>query len=176
MNCQRFEDVVNDIARAQILDVGMRDEALAHARECAHCAVRLEDELAITLRLKHFAGSFQSVGAPARIEAELLKTFEAQRLNVPALPTNSQRHYWLRYGTAAIAALLLIVFALALFRPRQKAITAEGTNSLRAATPTTVHDSNLGPVPVKMPQDAQPQLSVPPKRTLLARHNRPSAK
>src|ERR1700682_6407535 len=99
MNCQRFEDVVNDLAREQLLEVGVRSEVLAHTRECEHCAVRLEDEMAITLRLKNFAVSFQSVGASARVEAELFRNFEAQRFNVPVFPASPQPRYWLRYGT-----------------------------------------------------------------------------
>ncbi len=172
MNCQRFEEVVNDLAREQLLDAGVRSEVLAHSRECEHCAVRLEDEMAITLRLKNFAVSFRSVGASARIEAELFRNFEAQRLKVPAFPTSSQTRYWLKYGPAAIAALLLIVFVLALFRPRPVPITKEETSNRLAETPTTIPEP-ISP-PVNLPH-AYTEPSLRPKRNLLARHNRPSA-
>jgi hypothetical protein len=169
MNCQRFVDSVYDIARDRMLDAAVRAEALAHTRECERCAVRLEDEIAITLKLKNFAGGFQSVGASAWVETQLLKNFKAQGLNIPT----SQTRYWLRYGTAAIAALLLIVFALALFRPRQTAVTSEGAKNLLAVTPATIVGSKSSPV--KLPKSAQPPPSTPPKRTLIARPNRPSA-
>lgn len=172
MNCQRFEEVVTDIAREQLLDVGVRGEVLAHSRQCEHCAVRLEDEIAITLKLKSFAVSFQSLGASARIESELFKNFEAQQLRVPAFAISSRPRYWLRYGTGAIAALLLIVFALALFRPRPVAITKEGTSDSLAVTPTTISDPNPSPV---NSAPVYTESSVRPKRNLLVRRNRPSA-
>src|SRR6266404_5584612 len=158
MNCQRFEEVVTDIAREQLLPVGVRGEVLAHGRQCEPCAAKLEAEIAITLKLKSFAVSFQSVGASARIESELFKSFETQKLNVPAFAVRPQPRYWLRYGTGAIAALLLIVFALALFRPRPVAITNEGTSGSLAATRMTIS------APIQLPVNSTPGPSVRPKR------------
>jgi hypothetical protein len=171
MNCQRFEEVVTDLARERLLDAGVRGEMLAHSRQCEHCAVRLEDEIAITLKLKSFAVSFQSVGASARIESELIRNFEAQKPNVPAFALSRQR-YWLRYGTSAIAALLLIGFALALFRPRPVTNTKEDTSTSLVTTPTTVSG------PITSPVNSSPVYngsSVRPKRNALVRRNRPSA-
>src|ERR1700686_14160 len=99
MNCQRFEDVVNDIAREQILDVSLRSEALAHSSECAHCALRLEDELTLTLRLRNFAGSFESVGAPGRVEMQLFAAFGEQS-PVMSQPARSRSRYWPQYSMA----------------------------------------------------------------------------
>src|ERR1700682_1482803 len=101
MNCQRFEEVASDIAREQILDAGVRSDALAHCHGCEPCAVRLEDELAITDRLRNFAGSFDSIGAPARIEAQVLAAFE-QRTHKEPPAMVSRRRYWI----SAIAALV----------------------------------------------------------------------
>ena len=171
MNCQSFEEVVTDIAREQLLDVGVRGEVLGHTRQCESCAARLEDEIAITLKLKSFAVSSKSVGASARIESELLKDFEAQQIEVPAFAARPQTGYWLRHGIGAIAALLLIVFALALFRLRPVAITNEGTSGSLAATPTTIS----GPIPSLLkstPVSSGP--SVRPKRNVLVRRNQPS--
>ncbi len=171
MNCQKFEEIVNDVAREQILDAVVRNEALDHCRECEHCTVRLADETAITIRLKSFASDFASVGAPAQLEAELLKNFSAHRGNVPTLILRSQPRNWLRYGTAAIAALLLIVFTFALFRTRQVAVNKEATTDRLAVTPTR-------PDPKSSPEDLRAAFAgpaVPPKRILFARRNRPSA-
>ena len=83
MNCQRFEETVSDIARERILDASVRSDALAHCHECEPCALLLEDELAITDRLRHFAVSFDSIGASARVEAQLLAAFEQRTLKEP---------------------------------------------------------------------------------------------
>ena len=125
MNCQRFEETVSDIACEQILDAGVRSDALAHCHECESCAVRLEDELELTHRLRNFAGSFHSMGAPARVETQVLAAFEPRTLKVPLRATVSRQRYWI----SAIAALVLIVFALSIIRLRQLGPPTEKKNA-----------------------------------------------
>src|SRR5260221_13297002 len=108
MNCQRFEEIINDIAREQIIDAGARAAALRHGDECGACAARLADERGLTLRLRELAEAMESTGAPARVEARMLAAldqialsqFPAQRLAAPG-------QYQLRYLFGAIAAVLL---------------------------------------------------------------------
>jgi hypothetical protein len=175
MNCPRFEDVVNDIAREQILDAGVRGEALAHSRECEHCALRLEDESAITLRLRSFAGSFESVGAPARVETQLLAAF-GERPPVAWPPAvMSRQQYWPKYWVAGIAALLLVVFTFVVFRSRQTAPAVGKTNAVsvaQAGSPTTPEASPLVPAISRYDQS---QSSVPRQRDLTVRHDRRGA-
>src|SRR2546421_5148438 len=116
MNCQRFEDVVNDVAREQIIDAGARAEALRHSDGCERCAGRLEDEQAMTLSLRGLAAHTESAGAPARVEARVLAAFDQMSLiQFPALPVSAGR-YRRRYLIGAIAAALLIVFGLGAIR------------------------------------------------------------
>ncbi|HEY5075624.1 MAG TPA: hypothetical protein VII34_13090 [Pyrinomonadaceae bacterium] len=175
MNCQRFEDIVNDVAREQILDVSVRGEALAHSRECEHCALRLEDESAITLRLRSFAGSFESVGAPARVETQLLAAF-GERPPVALHPAvMSRQQYWPKYWVAGIAALLLVVFTFVVFRSRQIAPAVGKTSAVsvaRAGSPTTPEASPLVPATSRYDQS---QPSVPRQRALTVRHDRRGA-
>jgi hypothetical protein len=175
MNCQRFEDLVNDIAREQILDVSVRSEALAHSRACGHCAARLENEFAITDRLRNFASSFESVDAPARVEAQLLAAFGESSPVSSQPPHMSRQLYWPGYWIAAIAAMLLVVFALSVFRLRQLVPAAEKTNAVsvaKAGSPTSPASSPL--VPATGRHD-QTQPSAPRKQTLAVRHNRRNA-
>ena len=171
MNCQRFEDLVNDIAREQILDASVRSEALAHSSECEHCGLRLEDAFAITLRLRNFAGGFESVSAPARVETQLLAAF-GERAPVIWQPQSvSRKAYWI----AAIAAMLLIVFALSIFRAWQLAPAVEKTNAVsvaQAGSPTSPVASP--PVPATSRYE-QPPLSAPRRRTRAAQQNRHNA-
>jgi hypothetical protein len=131
MNCQRFEAVVDDIARAQIIDAAVRAEALRHSDDCRSCAERLADERTITEQLRDFASSTESAGAPAPVEASLLAAFD-QRSEVRDQKTAIRRHLsrfpaplvlgrtnLRRYWVAAIAAGLLLVFGLAAIRWRQ---------------------------------------------------------
>jgi hypothetical protein len=117
MNCQRFEDVVNDIAREQIIEAGVRSEGLKHSEHCERCGERLEDERAVTLHLRSLGENMKSAGPPARVEARLLAEFdEFATMQFPApLPA---RQYRLQYSIGAIAAVLLIVFGFfAIRRP-----------------------------------------------------------
>ena len=41
MNCQRFESVVSELARGQMMAAEQRAEALAHSDACDDCAARL---------------------------------------------------------------------------------------------------------------------------------------
>ena len=119
MNCQSFEDIVNEIAREQIIDAGAREGARRHSDGCQHCAERLEEERAITLNLRGLAESMESAGAPARVEVRLLAAFDELALTqFPALPAAAGR-YRRQYLIGAIAAGLLIVFGLSAIRWRQ---------------------------------------------------------
>ena len=43
MNCQKFESVVSELARGQMMAAELRGEALAHVDGCEDCAVRLRN-------------------------------------------------------------------------------------------------------------------------------------
>ena len=168
MNCQKFEDLGSDIAREQILDVSVRSEALDHSSECGRCAAKLEDEFAITVRLRNFASSFESVGAPAMVRAQLFAAFEERAPVSSPLPSTSPKLYWI----SAIAAVLLIVLALTTFRARQSAPAnpKEAVRVAQAAAPGTL----VAPTPTTA-GDYQMQPSVTGTRTLTARPNRHNA-
>ena len=142
MNCQRFEDVVNDITREQIIDAGLRSEALTHSETCERCGVRLEDERAMTLHLRSLAESVKSAGAPARVEARLLAEFDEfskEQFSAPPLPA---RQYRIQYLIGALAAVLLIVFGLFAIRgpvpgPRATGAPLVATTVARANTGIT---------------------------------------
>ena len=55
MNCQRFESVVSELARGQMMAAEQRSEALAHSDVCDDCSARLGDEQMLTLGLQSLA-------------------------------------------------------------------------------------------------------------------------
>lgn len=168
MNCQDFEAVVNDIARAQMIDVSVRDEALGHSGQCARCAQRLEDELAITLRLSSFAASFESVGAPARVEARLLAAFEERALVKSQPLVGSRARYWI----AAIAAVIVIMFtALSIVRWRQVAPPNQAANQLLVAAAGALTSFPRAAVSVASYGD-ESQPAIQRRRPATTRHNR----
>jgi hypothetical protein len=108
MNCQKFEDLVIDIARDQIMDAELQSEAMQHEGQCVSCEGRLVAERAITIRMRELASLTQAVSAPERLQESLLEAFERQSFVKTPSATTYPRRYWV----AAIAASLLIAFAL----------------------------------------------------------------
>src|ERR1700738_615374 len=173
MNCQKFEGIVSDIAREQILDASLRSDALAHCRGCEACAVRLEDELAITDQLRHFAVSFDSIGASARVEAQLLAAFEQRTLKEPRPAIMSRQRYWI----SAIAALVLIVFGLSIINSRRAVPAEKPAAGLIAKTGPIASPISSSPATGTVTgRNDQNQVSIPVKRTATIRHNRRNAK
>jgi len=112
MNCQRFESVVSELARGQMMAAEQRSEALAHSDECDDCAARLDDEQMLTLGLQSLASEMESLEAPPEVEAKLLEAFRGREVVVPIAQRRSNSRYWL----AAIAAMLLIAISVVVFR------------------------------------------------------------
>ena len=114
MNCQRFETVVSELARGQMMAAGQKTEALAHSDVCDDCAARLGDEQMLTLGLQSLASEMESLEAPREMEGKLLAAFRARDVVVPIVPITkrSSSRYWL----AAIAAMLLIAISIVVFR------------------------------------------------------------
>jgi hypothetical protein len=114
MNCQRFENVVSELARGQMIAAEQRGEALAHIDACENCAARLRDEEMLTRGLKSLAAEMESLTAPATIETKLLEAFRTREVVVPVSIKQSNSRYWL----AAVAAVLLIAMSVVALRWR----------------------------------------------------------
>ena len=117
MNCREFEDIVNDLVRAKMIDAASRAAGTAHVEICGRCASRLADERALSAGLKSLAVSDEGRAAPASVEAALLEAFRAQASNPPArrLPVRSRS--WPRWTLAAAA--ILIALGLIVYRAIQ---------------------------------------------------------
>src|SRR5690349_4876677 len=111
MNCQKFESVVSELARGQMMAAEQRAEALSHSDVCDDCAVRLSDEQMLTLGLQSVAAEMESLEAPRGVEAKLLEAFRARPAVEKSAPIRVNQRYWI----AALAAMLLIVISLVVF-------------------------------------------------------------
>ena len=112
MNCQRFENVVSELARGQMMAAEQRGEALAHSESCERCAARLRDEEMLTRGLQSLATEMETLGAPAAVESKLLEAFRNREVVTPIIRRRSNASYW----AAAIAAMLLIAISVVVFR------------------------------------------------------------
>lgn len=151
MNCQKFETVVNDLARDQIMDAAARQEALAHAALCATCDARFADENVLTTGLRRLAAEDAGRKAPVQIEARLLAAFRGQQAtahaitetSVVAKPARRLNRWWV-----AVAAMALIALAIAALRvqsakvddlPPQNAHQQEKMPDLQSPKPEPQH-------------------------------------
>src|SRR5262245_26603745 len=118
MNCSEFEDIVNDLVRAKMIDAASRGAGMAHVEICGHCASRLADERALSAGLKSLAASDEGKAAPASLEAALVEAFHAQASNRLGRRLPVQSRSWTRWALAAAAAIL-IAFGFIVYRAIQ---------------------------------------------------------
>lgn len=102
MNCQSFETIIDDLAREQLIEATVREEALEHSDVCATCAARLSEEQSLTANLRALAADMNSLSAPESVERFLLAAFNERRLSPLA-----RRRRW-NYLSSAAAAVLLV--------------------------------------------------------------------
>jgi hypothetical protein len=139
MNCQNLQMIITELAREQMLDARVREDALAHIETCGGCAARFDDERSLTAGLQSIARSSASSQAPARVEAALLSAFR-QREAAPFVPANIHAQTvstrWLPWSIAAAAAILIFsVFALPGLLPADsgKRAAVDGTSRVQTA-------------------------------------------
>jgi hypothetical protein len=148
MNCEDFNNIINELAEYKPLAVSTRDAGVSHVALCAGCAAKLANARAISATLLLVAGA-ESETAPARIKADLLTAFAAQQQSRSAtdrvVPIASRRKFG-GLAAAAVAAAAVVVFAVML--PIRKGAPASPPESRVAqksppletptATPTAV--------------------------------------
>ena len=112
MNCQRFESVLSELARGQMMAAEQRSEALAHSDVCDACAGRLRDEAMLTRGLQTFVAEMESMSAPAEVETKLLEAFRARHATGDVVTPIANRRSYSPYWLAAVAAMLLIAIGI----------------------------------------------------------------
>lgn len=166
MNCQRFENVVSELARGQMMAAEQRGEALAHSDACENCATRLRDEEMLTRGLQSLAAEMESLSAPGHVENKLLEAFRARQVVVPISSKRSSSRYWF----AAVAAVLLIVMSVVAFRWRSGNVDAP--RQAIAVTPAPPKQE-IKELPEASPKDVEELVGNLPPRRLNRKQNRP---
>jgi hypothetical protein len=167
MNCQKFEGIVSELARERIMSAGIRQDALAHSGECAHCALRLRNEEMLTGGLQAFASDTKSAQAPARIEQQLLDAFRQRRALRPASVTKSRGRYWL---SAAAAVLLIVASVLAIRWSFEKPSPQSSTPAQAVNQKTRENALEVDNIPKYSEQGIkQPVATIGPKHGMRAR-------
>jgi hypothetical protein len=150
MSCRNFETIITELARGQMLEARVKEDALAHMESCKRCATLFADEQTLTAGLRAVAASTASTEAPMRVEAALLSAFR-QGASAPFVaahaPAQTRPLRWLPWSIAAAAAVLLFsTFALPRLlsnNSRERALA--GTNNIQPSSPViTPPDSTQG--------------------------------
>ncbi|HKG48745.1 MAG TPA: hypothetical protein VKB02_18565 [Pyrinomonadaceae bacterium] len=175
MNCQKFESLVSDLARGQLMAVKQLGEALAHSEACSHCAARLRDEQMLTHGLYSLAADMERLAAPPAVEAKLLEAFRARKVVVPIAKRPSSASYWL----VAVAAMLLIAISVVVFRWSNRAAD-EPRQAVKQEQPQPKPDVNKKLDEQLAQDDEKPVVDSPveapkPKRVRPPRLHRPAS-
>lgn len=163
MNCQRFEQVVSELARSQMMEAEVRTEAQAHSEECERCSARLRDEEMLTRGLQLLAGDMESLAAPAELESKLREAFRERRVVAPVAVGSSRSRYWL----VAVAAVLLLAISVGTFWLGSETPQERVAEKTPAPKPSEVISgpSQPAPSPVVEPKEVEYQAAdQKPKR------------
>jgi hypothetical protein len=169
MNCQSFQVIVNELARDQMMDATVRNEAIQHSKDCESCLATLEAELKLTSSLRALAGEVRRIAPSPALQHNLMREFRVHQRQRPLLSRGRARARIF----VAVAAVLFLVVGLGIVR------------SLLNVTPThpPAITTNVGPVPAKpvpadsnatpgMSPDGPSQPTPPPRKPV----RRPSTK
>ena len=148
MNCQSFENSLTDLARQHPLEATAQAEALEHGRSCSSCALRLDEQRALTVGLRSLAGEMKTVQTPSHVEGRLMEAFRQGRLQPQR--THATRRAW--YAMAAVAAVLLVLFGVVALR----------LSWAPASSPVAIETGNDKPVKTSAPQVLTPVSTVVP--------------
>jgi hypothetical protein len=112
MNCREFENIVNDLVRAKMIDAASRAVGMAHAESCGRCASRLADEGALSAGLRSLAAIDEEKAAPVKVETALLEAFRSRTSSRIERQAPVQSKSWPRWILAAAAILIALGFII----------------------------------------------------------------
>ena len=164
MNCEKFQILFSELVRESMMDAGDRSAALQHAAECQSCATNLQEQRGLTASLGNLAVEMQAICAPPQLETKLLAAFRERSKSVPVVVPMVSNHRP-RYWAAAIAAALLIAFAIFIVRGR----LLDRPEPQQAGLPqqqTEEREAKDQPAPKKISIPEQPR-DVPRKQLVL---------
>src|SRR5947209_1203245 len=112
MNCKEFESIILDLARRQLLDAAVRQQALGHTADCPRCNARLTDEQTLSAGFGAVREHMLADCAPPAIEATLLGAFRQHQaeLSVAEPARVIPGKFSLTRAALVAAAVLVAIF------------------------------------------------------------------
>jgi hypothetical protein len=140
MNCRNLESIVTELARGQMLEARVKEDALAHMEACERCASRFADEQSLTAGLRAVAARAAAIETPQGVEAALLSAFRQGGATAPLVSTNTRTQTkalpWLPWSIAAAATFLIFsLFGLPRLLPdASRGVTQQEARNAQAAS------------------------------------------
>ena len=132
MNCKEFEAVALEFVRGDVTDVPARQNLLAHARTCAHCARRLGAERLLTSVVEAVIAQDRERSAPQRVENALVTAFHERQ------KSKRSRRVWMTPVIAGAIAAGVILAAVMTLRRADKPVVVTVKQVLPAPAPVPV--------------------------------------
>lgn len=146
MNCQQFQDVHQDLARNEWLDIATLKDAFEHADDCSACDELLQEAEVLSADLRSLATAYAGREAPAHIEKSVLEAF-AQRKSSAMRQPNLR---WTAVASLTCAAALAL-FALLLMHHRP-APSPQGSHPASPAVPSARTSNGIQEASVSDPE------------------------
>lgn len=161
MNCRQFDRVFVDAAPGRLMDTAVRDEALAHARNCSRCAAQMGEQYRLTSDLRALGEEWGAAGAPEYVEARVLEAFRRGKHQAEESRPGRLRRWliWAMAAAASIAAMLVGFRTLAPPQPNEH--------------PAMAIKAPSAPIPAVEVAHSQPSRPVPSLRKRAVRRPRP---
>ena len=102
LSCVQFEEALDDLDRAGMPAMMLRESALIHAETCGRCARLMTDTEALDFSFHEIAAHDGNLEAHPRVEAALLQEFRLQRAEA-----SRKKGHWRIAALATAAAVLL---------------------------------------------------------------------
>jgi len=112
MKCDKFEVIVGQMARNEIMDARERDRALAHTTVCQRCEEILALQSALSDDLRSLAEDTKAAQPRMDLEDKVLAAFRERTSAVSISASPVYRRYW----AVAAAAVVLLALGLAAWR------------------------------------------------------------
>jgi hypothetical protein len=129
ISCVQFEEALDDLDRAGMPAMMLRESALIHAETCGRCARLMTDTEALDFSFHEIAAHDGDLEAHPRVEAVLLQEFRLQK----AEASRNKGHWRIAALATAAAVLLALGFSLRHFSVTHEVRTNTGTDVTQSA-------------------------------------------
>jgi hypothetical protein len=156
MICQQFEELAPQIARNELRDAKLLQDAINHAASCSACDATLVEARELAASVASLAAHDKALDSAGHLEFTLRAAFarEIERAGRRSAPTDASRpspvfvgatFRWAALTLAAAAVILAVIFLPRLLNHNSETNRAAGVPT-RSSPPTTTTSAKTAPI------------------------------